>query len=362
MLTLLFLMLHFMVFPSRNEDAGHLFYSHDLNCYYNYIIPNVLNATLVMWLLATDWMRSNDFSLVKKGLLALAVYLALFSNLYSSEILTIFLGCQMLVEMPYKGRGEMLQHLRKNWVKLVVIGLFLVSLVLEYNGGRANWQSRELLEEGDTLPARMATTADILTHTLFSRFFFALVMAMGLYGLWRTVRSRHLSAMAATLMATTAVTFIYVFLLCAKVMPHYIQRPDCLFAVFFPLLLLVCMACAELLRRHRKCTVALPFCLFVVFSRLLNTTYWLDIGQEYGRIDNLQRINAYVLQQFTDADQSYRGDSVTIIVPKADGPQNWPYLTAILNFDSMANTLYRHNVIHRKMVGKVVADKPIDQY
>lgn len=47
----LFLLLHFLIFRSRQQDNSYLFCCFDLNCYYNYLIPGLLNASLVMYML-----------------------------------------------------------------------------------------------------------------------------------------------------------------------------------------------------------------------------------------------------------------------------------------------------------------------
>lgn len=51
MLSLLFLLLHYLIFRTQDTANVHLFYSNDLTCHYFYLIPNVVNAMLVMSLL-----------------------------------------------------------------------------------------------------------------------------------------------------------------------------------------------------------------------------------------------------------------------------------------------------------------------
>ena len=48
MLSILFLMLHFLIFRTEETNNIYMFYANDVNCYYNYIIPDLLCSSLVL--------------------------------------------------------------------------------------------------------------------------------------------------------------------------------------------------------------------------------------------------------------------------------------------------------------------------
>ena len=92
-LTLLMVLLHFLVFKKQSEGNAHFFYATNLTCIFNYVIPALLCATLVMYLIRTDIKKLN---VLQRGFLVLATYLCVFSNLFDSVILVSYAGVCLL--------------------------------------------------------------------------------------------------------------------------------------------------------------------------------------------------------------------------------------------------------------------------
>lgn len=364
-LALLFLSLHFLVFMQRSQTnmaSTHLFYSQNLNCYYNYIIPNLLNATLVMSLLTHDWLRHNHSTLWEKALVGTVVYLAIFSNLFGAEILPIFLGCQMLFQLPRGKREDVWQYLKDNRLKLLVIAMFCMALAFEYFGARAAADSLNDMSQGHTLSERMVTTIAHIKQLPLNMIFLSLLVVSSLYGSYRVVCAKHIHGMAATLITMFFVTTVYVFLLTSKVRPDYILRADCLYAAFFPLLLLVTLACIDIVRRYPSAIMALPLFLLLLFSRVDKAAGFMDVGAKYGSIDKLRRVDYDVMRQIMEAENRAGNDTVVLVIPKGDASKNnWPYFERT-SLGMISNTLYKHGVIRKQLVGKTIIGKPIDQY
>ena len=79
---LLFFISFFLLFKHWNQPSYNGFWTVDLACAFFYLIPGMLNATIIMYM-----EQSSDFfnhfmklSNLKKGLFILALYFALFSN------------------------------------------------------------------------------------------------------------------------------------------------------------------------------------------------------------------------------------------------------------------------------------------
>ena len=87
---------HFLVFRSEASNNSYLFYCHNVNCYYNYLFPSMLNASLVMYMMHNE--RFEEFlvsgSTEKRGFFILIVYFAIFSHLPASGILAVYAGCR----------------------------------------------------------------------------------------------------------------------------------------------------------------------------------------------------------------------------------------------------------------------------
>ena len=99
MLTILFLMLHFLIFRTEETNNIYMFYANDVNCYYNYIIPDLLCASLVLSLLSKDWLKDKIMPTFKNSIIIVLLYLAICSNLYSSIILGGFIVSNILIDL-----------------------------------------------------------------------------------------------------------------------------------------------------------------------------------------------------------------------------------------------------------------------
>lgn len=365
MLTLLFLLFHFLIFQVDYSGNQHLFYTHDVNCYYNYIIPNVLNATLVLTLLERDWLLSPRFSMTQVGFVAATVYLAVFSNLYSSDVLVIFLGCQLFLGLFGEERCSIADHARRNRLKVAVILLFFVFAAFEAMGGRANYFYMQ--DENQSMVVRFIEAIRQLMQVRVNRVFLFFAVLAGAYGAWQTWRRKKIPAAVLTLVATAAVTLLYILILSAKVNPEYPQRADILFALCFPVLLLMMLSFAELCRKHNAVLVVMPVLLLWIFSRTnKGGVIFKDIGEKYATVDVLQRVNNDIMRQLTKAAQQ-QADSVMLVVPDTHNPEvnNWPYF-AYPNgngaLGGIAGTLKKHGVISRDLQGKTVKGRPIEEY
>lgn len=358
-LTMLFLLLHFLIMRVDEQSNAHLFYTSDLCCYYHYIIPNVLNATLVLSLLEHDWLKSPQMSLTKGSFLLVVVYLAVFSNLYCSSILVIFLGCQLLICI--RGEQSCLDYAKKNWLKIVIILLFFSFAAIEAVGQRSGMAATEA--KGASLGAQLIKAVENLQQIQINSVFLLLLVLCAGYGVWYCIRKKRLAPVTLTLMVTMVVTLLYIVLLSAKVNPAYVLRPDILFSVCFPLMLLMMHAFVVLCREQKKAAIFLPLLVLFVFSRT-NTrlSTFKDLGAEYGDIEVLQRINKNIFQQVIDASHLQKGDSITFVVPDANNTElnNWPFYVSTMT--TVSRTLEKHGVIPQHLSQDATIGKPIVEY
>ena len=139
MLSILFLMLHFLIFRTEESNNIYMFYANNVNCYYNYILPNLLCASLVLSLLSNDWLKDKFQSKFKYSIIIVLLYLAICSNLYSSIILAGYIICILLVDLTCCIRGEKKYglYLKININKLVIVGCWMLVHLFEAFGLRA---------------------------------------------------------------------------------------------------------------------------------------------------------------------------------------------------------------------------------
>ena len=68
-------MLHFLIFRTEETNNIYLFYANYVNCYYNYIIPDLLCASLVLYLLSKDWLKDKIMIIFKKFIIFVILYI-----------------------------------------------------------------------------------------------------------------------------------------------------------------------------------------------------------------------------------------------------------------------------------------------
>jgi len=108
LLGLLFLLFHFIVFSHKDTPIPFLFNVENFTCVYFYLIPALLNSIVVLLILNTFYniecgrMIADFFSRANYELLFLAVYLAIFSNLFQNIILISFVSVILLLQSPWQ--------------------------------------------------------------------------------------------------------------------------------------------------------------------------------------------------------------------------------------------------------------------
>lgn len=367
--TLLFLLLHFLIFRTADTFNVHLFYSDDLTCHYFYLIPNLVNAMLVMSLIEKDWLHNNNFSNMKNALLLLVVYLAICSNLYCSDILVIFVGCQLLLTFPYNSIKErFVPYIKANIPTLCIIALWMIINVMELMGPRSAYLAKDATDIelitliGQSISAFLAVRYNV---------FFLLLAFIGIASAAHTIyKEKKLPKFTIHLCLTIIVTLIYVILVSAKAKPSYSGRADILFAVFFPVILLMVLSWVKMQRYCSKSIVILPLLMLILFSQANRTEPTFRdlrinslVDGDYS-IETLRRVDNSIIEQIVKADKENRKDSVFITVPHvADDEKNWPYLLIFNNnYNWLNKTLLKQGLIERTHPGKFVVGKDLSEW
>ena len=373
LLSALFFLLHFLALRSEESANQYLFYCWDVNCYYNYLIPGVLNAILVM-LMANDRLFPALWSgSVKKGFFLLAVYLAVFSNLASSGVLAAYAGSRVLLALVEKLRKKITwkELFRETALHLGILTLWLVSAVFELSGGRA---SGSIGGVGELLRAA-ANILEALSHpTVYSAKAFLLLgflTAGSAAAVWLLNRKKRKAADKEGWEKTSVFTFVsflisgaallvYMVLLMAVVEWTSVRRSEYLFVLFFYLLLLVLYVLCYVVKKCPDAVLALPVLLYVLLT-CTNTT-----GQTF-RDSNMDNYPAEICAQITNdlIDQFIQADAegveyLQLRVPDFPKDLNWPLFEGENSF-GIADSLYEHGVTRRRIEFTSVPDPALNE-
>lgn len=355
LVTALFLTFHFLVF--RNEQANNLymFYCVDLNCYYNYLLPDLLNAALVMHI--TGNRKFDSFmasaSPGRKGLFFVLLYLTIFSNLASSGILAAFAGsCLLLALLRNLKKFRLLPFVKDNALHLGILAAWLVSAIFELSGGRAAATS------SSSLLKRVMNAFYLLRDVLYccNRTFWICVAVICVIAVILFLRAKGKGQEEAAfsrpflayLVAGAALT-VYMMVLCAMVWYGYVYRAEYLFPLFFYGFLLVMLALGYILSKKPRLLVVLPLALLLLVSQINtygktfreSTTFQLDPAV-------CADISRDILNQYLAADAEGLTEMTLYIPMYVADPQtqdNWPYSVVLL--DRISRTLHEHGMISR---------------
>lgn len=222
MIAVLFLLVHFWVLRSGMTGNIHMFLAADLTCYFYYTIPTLLNAGCVL-LFETDrtfWKKKGD---IGQGLLLLAVYLLICSNLFSSIVLASYAGVILLMDcilpsIREKSVSVWKKKLRENNIFLGIIVGWLISLILEAQGGRANAMGTSLsVESGEKVWSLFRGMLSQMNR--YFMIFFVAVVAFSIVLLAVTrqhvLQDKLFCRRACTYTLCAGVTALYLMLLCS---------------------------------------------------------------------------------------------------------------------------------------------------
>ena len=137
----LFLIFHLVIFYIPYNSNEYLFYAHDLNCYYNYLIPNIICFIIIFKMMTFDFI---DYSFPKKitlksGFILLMFLLSIFSNLYCNITLITYIASVLLINCinSMKNKFNIMDFIKKNSMLIVAIIIWIISLLYELTGLRA---------------------------------------------------------------------------------------------------------------------------------------------------------------------------------------------------------------------------------
>ena len=353
LLSLLFLLLHFLLFRSQASGNIHLFYETDVVCVFYYTIPAMLNAALLMLDLAEDFLLrlSEPGRLPQKAMWLLLVYLAIFSNLFGSVLFAAYAGCRLLAALPAALREKqgLLPWLREQRWRWLVILAWLASALLETMGGRAaaSGGGRPLGEKlGETLACFLQLCRRM------SWLFLALLAAALLFALATLLLRRRDPRRQTELLrplglfgAVALLCLVFLILLCAVVEPAYILQPGTAFPFLFFLPLAVCWCAGYALARWKRLALLLPLALLVVATAVnTRSLTFADYNCMGFSAETCMEINSDLLEQVRQARAAGEREIVLETMDTGVAYDNWPHSTIYLG-DTLAELFYKHGVV-----------------
>jgi len=352
-ITIIFALFHFLILKVQDSDNDFLWHATDCNCYYHYIIPTLFCASLVMWFMRSQVdLKSMDN--VSLSILFLSLYLALFSNLYSSVILIAYVGarlCINLISFDKKRKRWVNDFCSENRILLIITTVWLIIQLFEVNGIRANAYGH--LE--DPFIDSLLLTINNYLHLQYNKLFLLITIACLLLAVvfviiekkkkQNTIFSKYFLLIVLSLFLSIS----YLLLLSSKVDAENVTKGNIIFAFAFYYLLLSGLCMGYIINKNQQSQMFFPILLFlIIFNLNSRTRTFKNILCEFGYdTKSYVEFNQKIIDQVCDADAKNQ-KQVTIRVPSFERPGKYPLSDDCSNF--VGFTLYKHNIIKNRIL------------
>lgn len=385
LLMTILLLFHFLPFNIAAANNKYLLGGESVTILYNYLLPGLINSSLVMYLMVhekIDWRSKKAF--FKNGFFILVIYLCINSNMFHSVILISFIGTNLLVSLrsmrSMLGGGNtvkyaLTEYIKQNMFNLAVLGCWLVSIWMESQGGRAKQSS-----SGGILNLPLKETVRQFMSSIGSMQKLFIVMcalieltALGIYIISllkskkETDESEIYSGIDKTFIGWLGkellcliITVVYLLLLCAKVSPAYITQSLVMFSWMFWIMLIVFSALAYILSKLPAAVMVLPLLLFVlIFETAINgrSSYCHNYWPVSFSPQTVKELDENIVGQVKEAEMVGM-DSVEVLIPVHDS-DSFP-MALSYGGERIAKSLYRHGIVGRYISITLVPDSSIN--
>ena len=349
-LSLLFILLHFLVFRTGYEGNDFLLNGYyDATTFFFYLVPALLNASLVMYCISTGGFR-EAFRENRRYLFIISLYFAVFSNLHQKIILAAY----VFVDMVFQFADS--KKVKRITIHACFLLAWLCSLGFEMTGGRASsvgirtvadfWPS--LLSCGKTLLKRIRS----VNSTFIFLFVLAVALTLAAWLLSGKGRDKFSFEMGkerlfpVKLLLMFGLTIIYLVLLCSVSIGTYIKRGDVLLSALFFIFVFICFSFVWLFQSKTKLKTIFPL-IFLICAFYIPTSGLTLKSSINNNISHLtaKAITQDIVTRIIQADQNNENELV-IKIPIFKKSDNWPLSQ---NGGTISEFLCKYHVISKRI-------------
>lgn len=344
----------FCIFGSDINSSEYLFRAPNLTCYYYYMLPALLNLSLVFYLMTKEDFPNiyKEMSGGGKGIFILICYLALCSNLFHNVILATYSGLQILYEFfRCKGSGfrkRIVENVKRCYVYYAILVFWLALLPFEAFGGRAN-SIRISANIWELLFRSFKNLQNIDLHILFLVYVGLLMIGIGII----CYKNRSISFLKAPVakkvftdsLLCVVLIAIYFIILGARLNGNYINWPSVQISFWMFVLAILSLVLGCIIKELKSVQILLPLFIFFMLMNALDGRYRFKEATT-GNVNPItcKSLDYYIIEQFQAADKSGQKEMV-LRVPKYKTKNNWPL--SVSHGYAIRDTLYLHGLINR---------------
>lgn len=367
-LTALFVVMHFMPFCVNQIDNQSAFYAIDVCCYYYYTIPSLLQFALVFHIIAKPELLTltyyrEDGNITKGAMLMTALYFMLFSNLYSSIIISSVCGIMIIMCLIQEKNNKnnllalFFNVCEKCFIPLCVIVIWLLVVIpFDMFSGRA-----DSLSNHDSFGSLLVKSLLYLCENKYQKtglllLFIPIVIATYM-ALKKKITNIDIRFQICTVfIICSTISLLFLLLLSSQVKPVYMTYANVLLPVY-SFIIAGSICCLAIIQKiFKKISYLLPLVVIICLTKS-NTSEYTYRPLDYGCEDNITPATAYnisnsIINQIIKAYNDGQ-EEVVVIVPKLKD-DFWPLHNN--TGDAISRTLCEHGVImsHIKVTFKRV--------
>lgn len=346
----------FLIFRNRS-GSRYLFNSSNVCCVYFYIVPGVLNATVILFLMQfEDWEKQyRNFTLTKKILFYVIIYFCIFSNLFHSGMLVVYISITVLTKL-YINKNEVGQKnhemIYENKESIFIILMWIVAVIFELSGGRAGVVGND---EGINIILSIKQLVALIKA--MNKFFLLLLVACTVYTLnkmrknGKSKRTYEIKEnniqLEIVIIFNIIILSMYELALNAKV--KYMSRIEASWGIWFYCILFITIVLADIMKnsdvRYILCFSLLDLIMLILAvypdGKFMPSNIHAIDYQECLRVDHL--VQDAVISADLKGD-----DKIVVFIPDYVGTaQEWAFGE---NYGQLiSDALYTNGVIRNKV-------------
>lgn len=309
-LLMYFLICHFWIYRTTETGNNYMFKTVNSTCVFFYVIPNILNCIIVLWLMQIQTSGKNitkgffELSDSKKGTFVFLVFFAIYSNIWASILLAVYVSVAALFDatrMLAKKQFSLIVYLKTHIVEIVIVFLWAIQQIFEMNGGRAS--VTEINSYSSNLVNAIRICFDLLRA--MNRYFLLGAVGIVICGLMVMLVNKDKKAgyRFLILFLNFIIVALYLVLSCARTGTGYLGRADVQYCLFFLGMLVLILCADELLQKYSITKMVCPLLLAIAICNCNTSgkTYGESIAGNYSP-EACMRFSNDVMQQFLDAE------------------------------------------------------------
>lgn len=371
---LIFFISFFLLFKHLNYPSYSGFWTVDLTCVFNYLIPNLLNASMVMYMEQSNnfYLEFRTMSNIKKGIFILCLYFTLFSSTQATIIIAVY-SFFKIIQMFVQGSWNLtLDYLKKDSPYFIILFIWIVTLIFDLNGQRS--KSVQGVNKGtfaDELSATLRQFNSFLKiqNTKVAYAFGAVIVFAIIYYIFMAKNNINSSNLFISSLLNSIFSIIvasmYLVIVYSKAGSQYAVRPDAMWPIIFFFLFGANISFIYLVNNFIFFKPFLP--IFIVLISLISFNFnyqQVPATNAPYSAKTAKRVDNYIISQIIRADEE--GKSKVVVKVPLDSidanphvsASNWPHSYDMAVW--LQNTLYSHGIIRTRMHIVFKPDKAVN--